>query len=133
MHDRALISNSDPAFVNCRRQFFTLTLRSQIVGDETLIRCVSPVGRLDLRDAAMLDQLYNLQRELRDVRVCARHEAKGGQYLVTIEEERLFHLSATQTSEIRQLIERTVVAADVIEQELLAVDAPVSSALEVTG
>ena len=53
--------------------------------------------------------------------------------MVTIEEERLFHLSATQTSEIRQLIERTVVAADVIEQELLAVDAPVSSALEVTG
>ncbi len=133
VRERALIRLSDSAFVDRRRQFFTLTLRSQIVGDETLIRCVSSVGRLDLRDAAMLDRLYDLQRELWDVRVCARHDAKGSQYLVTIEEERLFHLSATQTSEIRQLIERTVVAADVIEQELLAVDAPISSAVEVTG
>ena len=39
----------------------------------------------------------------------ARHDAKGHQYLVTIEEEH-FHLSATQTSELRHLVERTVVA-----------------------
>ena len=79
----------------------------------------------------MLDGLYDLQRELGAVRVCARHDAKGNQYVITIEEEQLFHVSATQTSEIRQLIERTVVAADVIEQELLAVDAPISQAREI--
>ena len=89
---------------------------------------MSPVGRLDLRDAEILDELYDLQRILGDVRVCARHNTKGSQYMVTIEEERLFHLSATQTSEIRRLIERTVVAADMIEQALLTVDAPISLA-----
>lgn len=128
---RSLIGRSETASADCRRQFFTLTLRSQIVGDATLLRCVSPVGRLDLRDAGVLDGLYDLQRELGAVRVCARHDAKGNQYVITIEEEQLFHVSATQTSEIRQLIERTVVAADVIEQELLAVDAPISQAREI--
>ena len=108
-------------------------MRSQVVGDETLIRCASPVGRLDLRDARVLDQLYDLQRDLGDVRVCAKHDARGQQYNVSVEEERLFHLSATQPSEIRQLIERTVVAADVIEQELLAVDAVVATVVEATA
>ncbi len=131
VHDRALVRVDAQLSKDCRQQFFTLMLRSQIVGDETLIRCASPVGRIDLRDAHMLDHLYDLQRDLGDVRVCARYDARSQQYNVSIEEERLFHLSVTQASEIRQLIERTVVAADVIEQELLAVDAPVSAATEV--
>lgn len=132
VHDRTLVRTEARLPEDCRQQAFTLTLRSQVVGDETLIRCASPVGRLDLRDAAMLDHLYELQRDLGDVRVCARHDARGQQYIVSVEEERLFHQFATQTSEISQLIERAVVAADVIAQELLAVDAPVSAVIEVT-
>ena len=127
VRNRALLSRVESGVDDCRKQFFSLFLRSQIAGDETLIRCVSLVGHLDLQDDETLDHLYDLQRELHDVRVCARADAKGNQYQITIEEERLFHLSATQTSEIRQLIERTVVAADVIEQEVLGVDAPISS------
>ena len=122
-----IIVTSSGAPTDCRGQSFTLQLRSQMVGDETLIRCSSPVGRLDLRGSETLDQLYDLQRKLGDIRVCAKHEVRGGQYRIDIEEDRLFHLTATQTSEIRELIERTVVAADTIEQEMLAVDAPVSA------
>jgi len=130
VHDRKLVRIDERLPEECRQQAFTLKMRSQVVGDATLIRCVSQVGRLNLHDAAMLDQLYDLQRELGDIRVCARHDVRGQQYNVSIEEERLFHLSATQASEIRQLVERTVVAADVIEQKLLAVDALVTVAME---
>ncbi|RMH31088.1 MAG: hypothetical protein D6692_00835 [Planctomycetota bacterium] len=133
VHDRTLVRTDAQLPDDCRQQAFTLKMRSQVLGDETLVRCASPVGRLDLRDANVLDQLYDLQRDLGDVRVCARHDARGQQYIVSVEEERLFHLSATQTSEIRQLIERTVVAADVIEQEMLAVDAPVAAIMEASA
>lgn len=114
---------------HCRRQSFTLALRAQLEGDDTLVRCSSPVGRMDLQDPDTLDRLYDLQRKLGDVRVCARLESTGRRFHVTVEEERCFHLEATQLCEIRQLIERTVVAADTIEQELLAVDAPVHAVM----
>lgn len=128
--DRSLLRAGSPPPPDVRRQPFTLTLRSQVSGDETLIRCESPVGRLDLEDDDVLADLYDLEAELGHARICARQEARGNQFMVSIEEERLFHLSATQPSEVRQLIEKTVVAADVIEQELLAVDAEVHASAE---
>ena len=126
----ALVPPSRCAVVDCRRQSFTLALRSQLAGDEALVRCISPVGRLDLQHDYMLDRLYALQRDLGDVRVCSRREATGPHFDITVEEERCFHLEATQSSELRQLIERAVLAADAIEQKLLAVDAPVHWAPE---
>jgi hypothetical protein len=106
-----------------REQPFDLSMRSQAVGDATLVRCVSPVGLLELSDDATLDTLYERQRELGMVRVCIRYDAKHHSFVTTIEGDRLLNRKTTQYDEIQQLVVETVRAADRIEEALLGRDA----------
>ena len=48
---------------NVRKQMFELQLRSQVFGGEVLLRCVSPVGEIDLYDKENLDYLYYMQKK----------------------------------------------------------------------
>jgi helicase-like protein/type III restriction/modification enzyme restriction subunit len=106
-----------------RQQPFDLELHTQQVGGASLVRCVSPVGLVDLENADELDHLYELQRELGIAKVCARHDAKRKLFAVTVEGDRLFHLRTTQPEEVEALVTGTVEAADYIEQKLLDRDA----------
>ena len=94
-----------------------------MVGDATLVRCVSPVGWVNLDQRAELDQLYELQRDLGMVKVCARHDPRKRLYEVTVRGSRLFRLDTTQSEELEDLVIRTVEAADAIEADLLERDA----------
>ena len=105
-----------------RTQSFELALRSQVFGGEALLRCVSPVGEIDLYDQSNLDTLYVLQQETKMSKVCAIYNPKLRKHLVTVEGDRLFHLKTTQWQEIEDLVVRTVEAADQIESELLGHD-----------
>ena len=106
-----------------RRQPFRLELRSQVAGDATLLECTSPVGRIDLADADEIDRLYELQKELGVVRVCAEHDFKTHKFDVTVSGDRMFHLDTTQLTEVERLIVHTVEAADRIEAVMLEDDA----------
>lgn len=105
-----------------RKQPFQLELRSQSVGDATLIRCTSPIGLLDLRDDSVVDELYELQRRLGMVRVCARFDAKHHRHHTSVELDRLFHIDTTQQEELVDMVVKTVLAADSIEEALLGQD-----------
>ena len=96
-------------------------MRSQVLGDATLIRCVSPVGELDLSDKEVLDKLYNLQREQGVSRVCA-HAGDWKRSMVTVERDRLFRMDTTQPEEIVDLVRSVTRQADEIESVLLHVD-----------
>ena len=102
---------------------FVLELRSQVFGGETLLRCVSPVGEIDLYDQENFDSLYIMQQKTAMSKVCAVYNPKLRKHMVTVEGDRLFHLETTQWQEIDDLIVRTVEAADRIESEVLERDA----------
>jgi hypothetical protein len=105
-----------------REQPFELVLRSQATGEAVLIRCISPVGKLDLRDDETVDWLYNLQWNLGMIRICARPDAKDRQHHVSVGLDRLFHVETTQQEEIDDIVRRAVLAADHIESEFLEGD-----------
>ena len=106
-----------------RQQPIEIQLRSQTVGDGILIRCISPVGPLDFSDDETVDLLYDLQRRLGMVRVCTHHNAKSKRYETSIESDRLFRVDATQDESLLDMVSRTLLAADTMEEELLGVDA----------
>ena len=105
-----------------RTQHFSLALRSQVVGDEILLRCESMVGEVDLDDADLLDRLYDLQRDLGVAKVCTLPRGRGGD-LLFVRGSCLVHPATTQEEEVFDLVQRVVGAADRIEAELLGVDA----------
>jgi hypothetical protein len=105
-----------------RKQIFKLELKSQVFGGEVLLRCVSPVGEIDLNDQQKLDSLYCLQQETDMSKVCAVYNPKLRKHFVTVEGDRLFNMETTQWQEVDDLITTTVEAADRIECELLDCD-----------
>jgi len=116
---RVVRSGSGKINGNVRKQVFELELRSQVFGGEALLRCVSPVGEIDLYDQENLDSLYYMQQKTNMSKVCAVYNPKLRKHMVTVEGDRLFHLKTTQWQEIDDLIVRTVEAADRIESEIL--------------
>jgi len=116
---RVVRSGSGKITGNVRKQMFELELRSQIFGGEAILRCVSPVGEIDLYDQENLDNLYNMQQKTNMSKVCAVYNPKIKKHMVTVEGGRLFHLKTTQWQEIDDLIVRTVEAADRIESKIL--------------
>ncbi len=105
-----------------RHKRFHLELRSQAAGDATLLRCASPVGMIDLTDPEMLDSLYELQRELGGAKVCIHPDSKIRADHITIEADIPFHPKSTRVEELRWLIARTAITADVMEARILGVD-----------
>lgn len=112
-----------------RKQHFSLALRSQVVGDEILLRCESVVGEVDLGDGERLNRLYHLQRDLGTVKVCTQPRGRGGE-LLFVRGSRLVHRATTQDEEVFDLVRRVVGAADRLEAELLGMDAEPGTILE---
>lgn len=108
-----------------RQQVLELQIRSHPIQDLAILRCRSPIGRLNLSNPDHLDELYELQRELAHARVCAKPHNSGSFY-VTIEEAMTFHPDTTQYEEVVLLLKRACGAADEIERRLLAHDADIN-------
>lgn len=101
-----------------RDQPFDITMVSQVVGSATVIECSSAVGALDLRNDEVIDDLYEIQRDLGIVKVCAVWDPKRHLHDVYVRGDRLFDPDTAQPEEFESLILRTVEAADRIEKEL---------------
>lgn len=119
---RAVCSDTEKVDREQRKQSFQLELRSQVVGGATLLRCVSPVGDIDLNDQNNLNALYGLQHKTGMPKICATYDPRRKKHLVTVEGDHLFNLKTTQWQEIEDLILRTVEAADRIENSILECD-----------
>lgn len=119
---RVVRSDSGSLDSKQREQSFQLELRSQVFGGATLLRCISPVGDIDLNDQDNLDELYRLQYSTGMSKICAVYNPKFKNHIVTVEGDRLFDLKTTQWQEVEDLIVRTVEVADEIESKLLERD-----------
>ena len=119
---RVICSDTEKLDCEQRKQSFQLELRSQVVGGATLLRCVSPVGDIDLNDQNNLNALYGLQHKAGMPKICATYDPKRKKHLVTVGGDRLFNLKTTQWQEVEDLIVRTVEAADRIESSILECD-----------
>ena len=86
------------------------------------LRCVSPVGDINLHDQDNIDELYRLQQNTGKSKICAIYNPKHKNHMVTVEGDRLFDLKTTQWQEVEDLIVRTVEVADEIENKLLERD-----------
>ena len=117
-----IVTDGSLGSAGVREQAFELRMRSQVVGEATLIRCISPVGHMDLTDDGVVDELYERQRDLSVARVCA-HPGDRHHSMVTVENDRLFRLDTTQPEEIVELVRSVVLDADRIEASILRVDA----------
>ena len=94
-----------------RMQPFTLSLRSQIAGDQTLIVCESTIGHVDLQDDAVVDALMDVLDGDGDVKLCV--EPRVGKHLdrVFVRRERLFDPDATRLADVVAMFENSVLPA----------------------
>lgn len=98
-----------------------IELRSQTGGDNTLLRCTSPVGVLDLaRDRDVAVELEKLQRDLGMVKVCISEDAKRRGHHVEVQGDIPFDPATTQPHEVEVLVMRTARAAHRIQGALLS-------------
>ena len=98
---------------------FSIELRSQAAGDATLLRCHSPVGHLDLKKDALLDDLYRVQRDFGFVKICVRREATEQTDNISVEGDLPFHAETTQVEDLELLIARTVGGAARLQRGLM--------------
>lgn len=106
-----------------RRQLVRVELRSAGMDGMTLLRCTSEVGLVNLMDSRNIDRLQRLQRRLGQPRLCARIAPKHRAHTISVEASMPFGPDITQYVEFRELISRTALQADRLEEELLLLDA----------
>jgi hypothetical protein len=119
LHNFSLFDRTAEEESNIKKQAFTLTLRSQTSGDATLLRCISVVGYLNLRNNSNIDRLYKLQIELGQPKICIWPDMRKHEDLVSIEGGILFHERTTQIDEMAEIVKRTVYAAAKIKHALI--------------
>jgi hypothetical protein len=103
-----------------RQQPFTLLLRS--LGGRLMIRCVSPIGRLDMYDR---DQVGSDTWPLA-VQIAAIYDPKFETYNLATEREILLGSAVDDLARIETLIEDVVQSADDLEYGLLKTDQALS-------
>ena len=109
-----------------RYQRFDLQMHSQVAGDATLLRCISPIGHVNLNDRDLLDTFYEWQRSLDTARLCAKPVGRG-RWSMTVELDRLFRLETTQPAEVVEMVTTATTQADQIEQAVFGEDQAVTA------
>ena len=110
---------------DARRQPFAVRLRSDGAG-LALLQFVSPIGQVSMDDEDEIRRVFRLQTRLPTAKICAVVDDKRASYNLTAEVETPFHPDALQIDEAVSALERCVVAADLVEREVLQTDRPLS-------
>ncbi len=108
-----------------RRQPFAVRLRSD-GGGLVLLQFISPVGVVPIKDEGTIEAVFRLQARLPAAKICAVVDSKRDTYNLTAEVETPFHPDTLDLDEAVSALERCVVAADLVEREILQTDAPLS-------
>ena len=91
-----------------RMQAFSLGLRSQVAGDETLIECESTIGFVDLQDDAVVNALMNALDGGGAVKLCVDPRVGKHQDRIYVRRELLFDPDATRLADVLAMFENTV-------------------------
>ena len=92
-------------------QPFTIGLRSQVAGDETLIECESLIGWADLQDDVIVDALTAALDGGDAVKLCIDPRVGKNQDRIYVRRDLLFDPEATRLEDVRAMFESTVAAA----------------------
>lgn len=99
------------ASANNKMQPFTLSLRSQITGDGTLIVCESTIGTVDLQDDAVVDALMGVLDGSGTVKFCIDPRVGKHQDRIFVSRELLFDPDAIQFADVLAMFENTLFPA----------------------
>ena len=110
-----------------RRQPFTLFLKSAGGEGHIFLRCLSPVGEVPQSDWESIEKIGEAHRLIGFGKVCAVRNFKNETYNLTVEADLLFHPETTQRQELFDLVAKTTICADRLEQMLLNKDEPIQT------
>ena len=113
--------SEDPA-ANGRMQPFTLSLRSQVAGDEILLECESMIGFVDLEHDAVVDALMEAVGGDRLVKLCVEPRVGRHQDRIYVRREILFDPDATRLMDVLAMFENTLLPAARIHAVLESVE-----------
>ncbi len=108
-----------------RRQPFAIGL-SSFAGGLVVLQVVSPVGVVAIDDEKTIERLFRLQGSLPSAKLCAVTDGKRETYNLTVEVETPYGPAGLEVEEVVSVLTRCVVAADVVEREVLGVDEALS-------
>lgn len=114
-------------FQNFRRQPFELLLEPVAEYGKILLTCISPIGKVPMDDVKVLREINQIGRRIGGGKICVVDNPKIESYNLTVEANLLFNLKYTQYEEVFNLLERTVITADLVELNILASDMPLEN------
>lgn len=118
--DSMLLRADDPRALDglqVRQQPVVLSLRPASLGGYTLLRAISPVGKLELTDERRLE-LARHQERFHGARLCEVPTGEMETYSLTAEAELLFDPAWTEAEELFALVSRVSLGADAAERML---------------
>lgn len=101
-----------------REQPISITMRSRSEGDAIIVRISSPVGGLKLINDAVVDHLYDLQRELDIAKICTSYETQHNCERVSVEADLLFSRNSTQQEEFEHFVSKILLDASKLAESL---------------
>jgi Helicase conserved C-terminal domain/Type III restriction enzyme, res subunit len=108
-----------------RQQPFALHLSSG-GGGLAFLTAISPIGVVRLDDDRTVERLFGLQTRLPTAKLCAVVDAKRCTYNLSAQVDVLFHPDTLHVEEVLSAVRRCTVVADVVENEVLGTDLPLS-------
>ena len=112
---------------DARQQPFLVYLRSAVRGGVAIMRVLSPIGVLNMREgdpAGTIAKIHEVQRRTPEAKICAGEESRTGKIWLTAETDITFDLDQTQPEEIRAAFRHAVLAADLLEEMVFDEDKP---------
>lgn len=107
---------------NTRIQPFELRLFPLPEYKRMLLQCRSPIGKVPYSDVKVLEKINNFSQRFTSGKICAVEDSKTYTYNLSVEGSIPFHISETKYEEVRSLIERTLITADLVEYQILNTD-----------
>ncbi len=105
-----------------RRQPFQLLIRSTGGNGHLLLRCISPIGRREVKGEDQFVQIQRCHTRAGFGKLCATSTGLKDVLTFSIQADILFHPDVTQADEVIDLVMRTASSADVMEHELWGTD-----------
>ena len=105
-----------------RQQPFRLLIRSTGGNGHLLLRCISPIGRREVKGEDQFAQIQRCYTRAGFGKLCAAPTGLKDTLNFSIQADILFHPDVTQADEVVDLVTRTTASADVMEHDLWGSD-----------
>jgi hypothetical protein len=105
-----------------RKQPFTVELRTALNGGHVLLRCASPIGKVDFDHDETISELLLAHQKIGRTKLCSLHDAEDGTLSLTAESHILFDPRTTDLAEIENAVLAALTCADQLEDRVFRTD-----------